>query len=41
VFEDWFTRAVAEGKLRHAEITRRARAVIGDQAVARWEHPAK
>jgi hypothetical protein len=41
VFEDWFTKAVAEGRLRRAEIERHARAVVGDPAVARWKQPAK
>jgi hypothetical protein len=41
VFEDWLTKAVAEGRLQPSELTRRARAVMGDEAVARWERPAK
>lgn len=39
-FSSWFTSAVAKGELGPRELRRRARAVVGDQAVARWEGSA-
>ena len=35
-FESWFIDAVEAGRLKPAEVERRARAVVGDSAVDRW-----
>jgi hypothetical protein len=41
VFASWFTKAVADGELAPRELARRARSVVGDEAVARWDEPVK
>lgn len=40
-FETWFTDMVAAGRLSPGEVDRRARSVIGDEAVDRWKAPGK
>jgi len=39
-FETWFTDMVGAGRLSPGEVDRRARAVLGDEAVDRWKPPA-
>ena len=38
-FETWFTDMVAAGRLSPPEVERRARKVVGDEAVNRWQAP--
>jgi hypothetical protein len=40
-FASWFTKAVQAGELRSSEVARRARSVVGKEAVARWEQAPK
>ncbi|HKQ18269.1 MAG TPA: hypothetical protein VJW75_00850 [Candidatus Eisenbacteria bacterium] len=40
-FETWFTDMVAAGRLSPGEVDRRARSVLGDEAVDRWKAPGK
>lgn len=40
-FETWFTDMVAAGRLSPGEVDRRARTVLGDEAVDRWKAPGK
>jgi hypothetical protein len=38
-FQAWFTGAVTAGRLSSREVDRRARVVVGDETVDRWQGP--
>jgi hypothetical protein len=40
-FEKWFIDMVAAGRLIPSEVDRRARTVVGDEAVQRWQRATK